>query len=61
MSNAALIKLASASLDALGIKVPAQGETALRCLGVTGLFSNGVARLRTIALETTYLSLQGAG
>jgi uncharacterized protein involved in outer membrane biogenesis len=61
MSNAALIKLASASLDVLGIKVPAQGETALRCLGVAGSFSNGVARLRTIALETTYLSLQGAG
>lgn len=61
MSNAVLIKLASASLDALGIKVPAQGETALRCLGVAGSFSNGVARLHTIALETTHLSLQGAG
>lgn len=61
ISNAALIRLASASLDALGIKVPAQGETALRCLGLAGSFGNGVARLRTIALETTYLSLQGAG
>ena len=61
MSNAALIRLASASLEALGIKVPAQGETALRCLGLAGSFGNGVARLRTIALETTYLSLQGAG
>ncbi len=61
ISNAALIQLTSASLDALGIKVPAQGETALRCLGVVGSFDGGVARLRTIALETTYLSLQGAG
>ena len=61
LSNAALIQLTSGSLDALGIKVPAQGETALRCLGVAGSFSNGVAQLQTIALETTYLSLQGAG
>jgi len=61
MSNAALIRLASTSLDALGIKVPAQGETALRCLGLAGSFGNGIARLRTVALETTYLSLQGAG
>jgi len=61
ISNAALIQLTSASLDALGIKVPLQGETALRCLGVAGTFNNGVAQLRTIALETTYLSLEGAG
>ena len=61
MSNAAFIQLTSGSLDALGIKVPAQGETALRCLGIGGSFSDGVARLQTIALETTYLSLQGAG
>ena len=61
ISNAALIQLASAGLDALGIKVPAQGQTALRCLGVVGTFNKGVAQLRTISLETTYLSLQGAG
>ncbi len=61
MSNAAFIRLTSASLEALGIHVPAQGETALRCLGVGGSFRNGVAQLSTIALETTHLSLQGAG
>ena len=33
----------------------------LRCLGIGGAFRIGVAQLRTIALETTYLSLQGAG
>ena len=61
LSNAAFIRLASASLEALGIKVPPEGETALRCLGLGGSFKQGVAQLRTIALETTYLSLQGAG
>ena len=61
MSNAAFLQLFSAAVDALGIKVPAQGETALRCFGVAGSFDHGVARLRTIALETTYLSLEGAG
>ena len=61
MSNAAFLQLTSSALGALGIKVPAQGETALRCLGVAGAFDHGVARLRTIALETTYLSLEGAG
>ena len=56
MSNAAFIQLTSDSLDALGTKVPAQGETALRCVGISGSFSDGVARLQTIALETTYTS-----
>jgi len=61
ISNALFIKLTAASLDALGIKVPAQGETALRCLGLIGSFNEGVGRFRTIALETTYLSLGGVG
>ena len=61
MSNETLTRLTSTSLEALGIKVPAQGETALRCLGVGGSFKQGVAQLPTIALETTYLSLHGAG
>jgi AsmA protein len=61
MTNAAFLQLTSAALGALGIKVPPQGETALRCLGVAGSFDHGVARLRTIALETTYLSLAGSG
>ena len=61
LSNAAFIKLTSASLDALGIQVPAQGETTLRCLGLVGSFAKGVGRFHTIALETTYLSLTGVG
>lgn len=61
MTNTAFLQLTSAALGALGIEVPAQGETALRCLGVAGSFDHGVARLRTIALETTYLSLEGSG
>jgi hypothetical protein len=61
LSNAAFIKLTAASLDALGIQVPAQGETALGCLGLAGSFAKGVGRFHTIALETTHLSLAGAG
>ena len=61
LSNALFIRLASASLEALGITVPPQGETALRCLGLIGSFDEGVGRFRTIALETTYLSLGGVG
>ena len=61
LSNAALIELASASLQALGIQVPAQGETAIRCLGIVGSFSAGVGRFRTIVLDSTYLQLDGAG
>lgn len=61
LSNAALIRMASAPLDALGIKVPVQGETKLGCLGVAGLFTGGVGVFRTIALETTYLSVEGIG
>jgi uncharacterized protein involved in outer membrane biogenesis len=61
LSNAALIQLASASLQALGIDVPPQGETAIRCLGIVGSFNAGVGRFRSIALDTTYLQLDGAG
>lgn len=60
-SNAALIDLTSAALDALGIRVPAQGQTRLTCLGLAGAFAKGVATLRTIVLETSYLSLDGVG
>jgi uncharacterized protein involved in outer membrane biogenesis len=61
MSNAGFIKLTAASLDALGIQVPAQGETTLGCLGIAGSFAKGVGRFPNIALETTYLSLTGMG
>ena len=61
LSNAAFLKLAAGSLQPLGIKVPAQGETALRCLGLMGIARNGVVQLRTIALDSTYLSLSGVG
>jgi AsmA protein len=61
LSNAALIELASASLQALGIEVPAQGETAIRCFGIVGSFNAGVGRFRSIALDSTYLQLDGAG
>lgn len=61
LTDAAFIKLAAASLHPLGIKVPQQGETALRCLGLIGEAKDGVVRLRTIALSSTYLSLSGAG
>jgi len=61
LSNAALIELASASLQALGIEVSPQGETAIRCFGIVGSFNAGVGRFRTIALDSTYLQLDGAG
>jgi len=61
LSNAALIELASASLQALGIEVSPQGETAIRCFGIVGSFNAGVGRFRSIALDTTYLQLDGAG
>jgi hypothetical protein len=48
-------------LQALGIEVPAQGETAIRCFGIVGSFNAGVGRFRTIALDSTYLQLDGAG
>ena len=61
MTNAAFIMLTSASLEALGINVPAQGETTLRCLGLVGSFTKGVGLLPTIALDTTYLQVDGSG
>ena len=61
LSNAALLKLTSAALEALSITVPAAGETAIHCLGLTGSFSKGIGRFKTIALDTSYLELDGAG
>jgi AsmA protein len=61
ISNAALIQMTEASLQALSIQVPPQGQTAIRCLGVIGTFNKGVGRFKTIALNTTYLELDGAG
>jgi AsmA protein len=61
ISNAALIELASASLEALGIDVSARGETAIHCFGVVGSFNAGVGRFGSIALDTTHLQLVGAG
>ena len=61
LTNRALIGLTGAALSALGITVPAEGETRLDCLGLAGSFAAGVGTLRTIALQTNYLSLQGAG
>jgi uncharacterized protein involved in outer membrane biogenesis len=61
MSNAALIALASASLQALGIDVPAQGETEIHCFGVVGAFDHGIGRFGTIAVSSTYLEIAGAG
>ena len=61
LSNAALIALTSASLKALGIEVPPEGEARLVCLGLQGVFDKGVGSFSTIALQTTYLSLEGVG
>lgn len=61
LSNQTLIALTSAALDALGISVPPQGETKLTCFGLEGAFAGGIGTVKTIALETTYLSLEGAG
>ena len=61
MTNAAFVMLTSASLEALGITVPKQGDTLLQCLGLLGSFDKGVGLLRTIVLDTTYLKLDGSG
>ena len=61
LSNAALRELASASLEALGIQVPEQGETAIHCFGLIGAFQAGVGKFPTIALDSTYLDVSGAG
>jgi len=61
LSNAALTELASASLEALGIQVPEQGETAIHCFGLIGAFQAGIGKFSTIALDSTYLDVSGAG
>lgn len=61
LSNAALIRVASAALEALRIEVPAVGRTAIYCLGVSGAFEGGVGLLHALALDSTHLSLLGRG
>ena len=61
LTNSAMIGLAGPALKELNIAVPAQGETAIHCLGLIGRFSHGKGRFPTIALDTTFLQLDGAG
>ncbi|MCB8874346.1 AsmA family protein [Acidisoma silvae] len=61
ISNATLKLLAQASLDALHITVPAQGQTAIRCFALDGSFTKGIANFKTIALDSTYLQMAGDG
>jgi uncharacterized protein involved in outer membrane biogenesis len=61
MSNAALIALASTSLQSLSIAVPEKGETEIHCFGIIGSFRNGVGNFGTIAVSSTYLELAGSG
>ena len=61
LTNAAFIALTSPALDALGIRVPSEGDTKITCLGLVGSFAKGLGRFPTIALETTYLSVAGFG
>lgn len=61
ISNRALIALADASLKALNIAVPSQGETRIRCFGIVSTISKGVAQLSTLALSSTYLQMDGQG
>lgn len=61
ISNQALIDLAAASLKALNITVPREGMTQIRCFGVAGTIDKGVAQLRTLALNSTYLQMDGQG
>ncbi|HTI02327.1 MAG TPA: AsmA family protein [Acidisoma sp.] len=61
LSNAALVEIAGASLKALNISVPAKGETRIRCFGIVGKVVKGVARLSTLALDSTYLQMDGQG
>lgn len=61
LSNRALIGMTAPALEALGITVPPAGETRLACFGLIGTFASGVGTLKVIALETSYLSLEGAG
>jgi uncharacterized protein involved in outer membrane biogenesis len=61
MSNAALIVLASASLQALSIDVPTRGETEIHCFGLIGVFNDGIGKFGTIAVASTYLEMAGSG
>ncbi len=61
LSNRALVGLTGPALEALSITVPAAGETRLACFGLIGSFTAGIGTFKTIALETSYLSLDGAG
>ena len=61
MTNAAFLQLAGAAVTALGITVPREGETDVRCLGVGVAFRAGVGTVKPLALESTHLALEGEG
>jgi uncharacterized protein involved in outer membrane biogenesis len=61
LSNAALTEIAFPALKALNIAVPATGRTDITCLGLSATFTSGVATVRSMVLDSTYLQLAGTG
>ena len=61
LRNAALTHIAAAALEALRITVPPEGDTAIRCFALAGSVAAGRVVVSTLALDTTYLNVQGTG
>ena len=61
LSNQAFVRMTHAALDALSITVPAEGTTTVNCFDLAATFRNGVGQIPLLALQTTYLHVEGAG
>ena len=61
LSNAALSDIAGAALSALHVHVPPEGRSIIRCLAVDGRFAHGIGQFGVIAVNSTYLNVDGAG
>ena len=61
LDDAAVREAAGPVLAALGNRVPASGETAIRCLRLDATVAAGVMRISTLALDSTALTVSGNG
>ncbi len=61
LDDVAVREMAGPALAELGSRVPAAGETAIRCAGLAATAGGGVVRISTLGLDSAALTVSGEG
>ena len=61
LDDAAVRRMAGPVPAQLGSRIPAEGETSIRCAGLDGTVAGGIVRISTLALDSSALTVSGEG